>query len=97
MLNHAGVTETLILLSPHSTLSIVEIHTEFGFVCKEYGSQVTDLPSCTISCKLHSPHTHGSMELYIIINGALTGIRYRDEVLHPIVRPFAGAIGAEFV
>jgi hypothetical protein len=35
--------------------------------------------------------------LYIIRNGALTGIRYRDEILHLFVRPFAGAIGSEFV
>ena len=39
----------------------------------------------------------GSTELWIIRNGALTGIRYRDEILHPIVRPFAGAMGAEFL
>ncbi|XP_062598983.1 uncharacterized protein LOC134260444, partial [Saccostrea cucullata] len=39
----------------------------------------------------------GSTELYIIINGALTGIRYRDEILQPIARTFTGAIGTEFV
>lgn len=39
----------------------------------------------------------GSMELYFIKNGSLTGIRYRGEILHPIVRPFAGVKGTEFV
>ena len=29
--------------------------------------------------------------------GALTVIRYRDEILHPIVRPFAGAVGDDFI
>jgi len=38
----------------------------------------------------------GCTELYVI-NGNLTGARYRDEILHPIVRPFAGAIGNDFV
>ena len=28
---------------------------------------------------------------------ALTGVRYRDEILHPIMRPFAGAIGDDFI
>ena len=31
------------------------------------------------------------------IAGNLTGIRYRDEVLDPIVRPYAGAIGDDFI
>ena len=35
--------------------------------------------------------------LFIIPNGTLTAARYRDEILHPIVRPFAGAVGPEFV
>ena len=39
----------------------------------------------------------GRTDLYAIRNGALTAIRYRDEILHPIVRPFAGAIGPDFV
>lgn len=39
----------------------------------------------------------GSMELYFIRNGSLTGIRYRGEILHPIVRPFVGVRGTEFI
>ena len=31
----------------------------------------------------------GHTGLYIIDRGALTSVRYRDEILHPIVRPFA--------
>ena len=39
----------------------------------------------------------GHTDLYFIDRGALTGVRYRDEILHPIVRPFAGAIGDDFI
>ena len=33
----------------------------------------------------------------MIRNGSLTGVRYRDEILAPIVRPFASAIGYDFI
>ena len=39
----------------------------------------------------------GSTDLYVIRNGSLTGIRYRDEILAPIVRLYAGAIGDVFI
>ena len=39
----------------------------------------------------------GSTDLYIIQNGALTGERYRDEILDASVRPYAGAVGQDFV
>ena len=39
----------------------------------------------------------GSTDLYIIQNGALTGVHYRDEILHELVRPYAGAVGEDFV
>ena len=39
----------------------------------------------------------GSTDLYIIQNGALTGVRYRDEILDAFVRPYAGAVGQDFV
>ena len=35
----------------------------------------------------------GRTDLYIIENGSLIGVRYRDEILHDIVRPYAGATG----
>ena len=38
----------------------------------------------------------GKTDLHVIA-GNLTGIRYRDEVLDPIVRPYAGAIGYDFI
>ena len=38
----------------------------------------------------------GCTDLHVI-NGNLTGAIYRDEILHPIVRPYAGAIGNDFV
>ena len=39
----------------------------------------------------------GSTDLYDIRNGSLTCIRYRDEILGPIVRLCAGAIGDDFI
>ena len=32
-------------------------------------------------------------ELYRVDRGSLTALRYRDEILDPIVRPFLGAMG----
>lgn len=40
---------------------------------------------------------NGVTDLYVIDNGALTGVRYRDEILQPFVRPFAGAVGPDFL
>lgn len=48
------------------------------------------LVSAGISCDGHT-------DLYPIRNGSLTGIRYRDEILDPIVRPYAGAHGPDFI
>ena len=35
----------------------------------------------------------GRTDLYRLENGNLTAIRYRDEILEPIVRPYPGAVG----
>ena len=32
-----------------------------------------------------------------IIEGSLTGAKYRDNILHPIVRPIAGTVGEDFI
>lgn len=39
----------------------------------------------------------GCPDLHFILGGNLTARRYVDEILHPIVRPFAGAVGADFI
>lgn len=39
----------------------------------------------------------GKTDLHIIENGTLTGLRYRDEILDVYVRPYAGAIGPDFI
>ncbi|MCJ8738611.1 hypothetical protein PDJAM_G00037760 [Pangasius djambal] len=39
----------------------------------------------------------GRTDLYRLDNGTLTAIRYRDEILGPIVRPYAGAVGPGFL
>ena len=35
----------------------------------------------------------GRTDLYRLENGSLTAIRYHDEILEPMVRPYAGAVG----
>ncbi|GFV38329.1 transposable element Tcb2 transposase [Trichonephila clavipes] len=39
----------------------------------------------------------GRIDLYIIRDGPLTARRYRDEILRPIVVPYAAAIGDDFI
>ncbi|GFW42542.1 transposable element Tcb2 transposase [Trichonephila clavipes] len=39
----------------------------------------------------------GRTDLHIIRNGPLTARRYRDEILRPIVVPYAAAIGDDFI
>ncbi|KAG2456868.1 TCB2 transposase, partial [Polypterus senegalus] len=39
----------------------------------------------------------GRTDLYRLDNGTMTAIRYRDEILGPIVRPYAGAVGPGFL
>ncbi|GFW32650.1 transposable element Tcb2 transposase [Trichonephila clavipes] len=39
----------------------------------------------------------GRTDLYIILDGPLTARRYRDEILRPIVVPYAAAIGDDFI
>lgn len=39
----------------------------------------------------------GHTDLYVVLNGALTTQRYRDEILRPFVVPYAGAIGDWFL
>ncbi|GFV06886.1 transposable element Tcb2 transposase [Trichonephila clavipes] len=41
--------------------------------------------------------TDGRTYLYIIRNGPLTARRYRDDILRPIVVPYAAAIGEDFI
>ena len=36
-------------------------------------------------------------DLHVFQNGGITAQRYRDEILEPIVRPFAAAMGAGFI
>ena len=39
----------------------------------------------------------GHTDLYVIQNGNLTGERYKNEILDAHVRPYAGAIGTDFL
>ena len=35
----------------------------------------------------------GRTELYRVVRGSLTALRYKDDILDPIVRPFLGDMG----
>jgi hypothetical protein len=35
--------------------------------------------------------------MYVIQNGALTSVRYREEIIVAFVRPYAGAVGRAFM
>ncbi|KAL7829970.1 hypothetical protein SRHO_G00310970 [Serrasalmus rhombeus] len=39
----------------------------------------------------------GRSALHVLARGSLTAIRYRDEILRPLVRPYAGAVGPGFL
>ncbi|KAI4885912.1 hypothetical protein NFI96_008932 [Prochilodus magdalenae] len=39
----------------------------------------------------------GRTDLYRLDNGTLTAIRYQDEILGPVVRPYASAVGPGFL
>uniref|UniRef100_A0A8C8HEY5 Carbohydrate sulfotransferase n=1 Tax=Oncorhynchus tshawytscha TaxID=74940 RepID=A0A8C8HEY5_ONCTS len=39
----------------------------------------------------------GRTALRVLARGSLTAIRYRDEILRPLVRPYAGAVGPGFL
>ncbi|KAL0154165.1 hypothetical protein M9458_050523 [Cirrhinus mrigala] len=39
----------------------------------------------------------GRTALHVLARGSLTAVRYRDEILRPLVRPYAGAVGPGFL
>ena len=39
----------------------------------------------------------GRTTLHVLARGSLTAIRHRDEILRPLVRPYAGAVGPGFL
>ena len=39
----------------------------------------------------------GRTDLHIVMRDMMTGVRYRDEILDVYVRPYAGAIGPQFI
>lgn len=39
----------------------------------------------------------GRTDLHVFARGGITAVRYRNEILEPIVRPYAGAVGDDFI
>ena len=50
-----------------------------------------------VSDGLEGISMEGPTDLYRLHNGTLTAIKYRDEILGPIVRPYAGAVCPGFL
>lgn len=40
---------------------------------------------------------NGRTDLHVMGRGTMTGVRYRDEILNVYVRPYAGAVGPDFI
>ncbi|GFU20395.1 transposable element Tcb2 transposase [Trichonephila clavipes] len=58
-------------------------------------TKVSDLAVGECWCMVAFPF--GRTGLYIIRDGPLTARRYRDEILRPILVPYAAAIGDDFI
>ncbi|GBM81399.1 hypothetical protein AVEN_241790-1 [Araneus ventricosus] len=41
--------------------------------------------------------TNGRTDLYVFAGGSVTAVRYRNEILHPLVRPFIVAMGNDAI
>ncbi|GBN13038.1 hypothetical protein AVEN_139398-1 [Araneus ventricosus] len=41
--------------------------------------------------------TNGRTDLYVFAGGSVTAVRYRNEILHPLMRPFIAAMGTETI
>ncbi|GBL85045.1 hypothetical protein AVEN_221283-1 [Araneus ventricosus] len=41
--------------------------------------------------------TNGQTDLYVFVGGSVKALRYRDEILHPLVRPFLASMGADAI
>ncbi|GBN16172.1 hypothetical protein AVEN_124298-1 [Araneus ventricosus] len=41
--------------------------------------------------------TNGRTDLYVFSGGSVTAVRYRDKILHPLVRPFIFAMDTEAI
>ncbi|GBM30551.1 hypothetical protein AVEN_265004-1 [Araneus ventricosus] len=41
--------------------------------------------------------TNGRTDLYVCVGGSVTAVRYRDEILHPLVLPFIAAMGTDTI
>ncbi|GBN95902.1 hypothetical protein AVEN_221008-1 [Araneus ventricosus] len=40
---------------------------------------------------------NGQTELYVFVGGSVTAVRYRDEILHSLVRSFISAMGTDAI
>ncbi|GBL99188.1 hypothetical protein AVEN_140659-1 [Araneus ventricosus] len=41
--------------------------------------------------------TNGRTDRYVFVGGFVTAVRYRDEILHPFMRPFISAMGTDVI
>ncbi|GFV66110.1 transposable element Tcb2 transposase [Trichonephila clavipes] len=61
------------------------------------GKRTCFLDAATMDfCAVHR-RLGGHTDLHVFHGGTITGLRYRDEILDPYVRPYAAAIGNDFI
>ncbi|GBN89922.1 hypothetical protein AVEN_172874-1 [Araneus ventricosus] len=41
--------------------------------------------------------TNGRTDLYVFAGDSVTAVRYRDEIIHPLARPFIAAMGTDAI
>ncbi|GFV79565.1 transposable element Tcb2 transposase [Trichonephila clavipes] len=57
----------------------------------------TDESRFTMESDSGRSRSGGHTDLHVFHGGTVTGLRYRDEILDPYVRPYAAAIGNDFI
>ncbi|KAI3370992.1 hypothetical protein L3Q82_023645, partial [Scortum barcoo] len=66
------------------------------FCCLQHSSSMTGLAVGSVMV-WDGISLGGRTALHVLARGSLTAIRYRDEILRPLVRPYAGAVGPGFL
>ncbi|KAI4897294.1 hypothetical protein NFI96_024654, partial [Prochilodus magdalenae] len=92
IIQNAALFQADALLEAASVKEAVQFHTLLDFKGEAGSKHMTGLVMVWGGISLK-----GRTDLYRLDNGTLTAIRYQDEILGPIVRPYAGAVGPEFL
>ncbi|KAI4885260.1 hypothetical protein NFI96_005103 [Prochilodus magdalenae] len=106
------ITQVVINNAPFQTACITDDESRFHLsTCDRHDRLWRRRGECNAACNIiqHDWFGGGSVmvwggislegrtDLYRLDNGTLTAIRYQDEILGPVVRPYAGAVGSGFL